>query len=156
MERIKEIVKAFEQPGSFLSSAMLKKSRHKEVSKVCKPQYFAGTQFLERDTQMEMLDGLLYRPKNAKQKRNLIVAVASSGMGKSAFVDEYCRRTSETGLINCIAISFNTVEFWKIDIRGWCNKFGSRFGCSTFNVVLPVKSINILSGTHSRCIKNKL
>jgi hypothetical protein len=111
VERIKEIVKAFEQPGSFLSSAMVKKNRHKEVSIVCQPQYFAGAQFLERDTQMEMLDGLLYRPKNAKQKRNLIVAVASSGMGKSAFVDEYCRRRSSETDLNCIAISFNTNVF---------------------------------------------
>ena len=111
VERIKEIVKAFEQPGSFLSSAMVKKDRHKEVSIVCQPQYFAGAQFLERDTQMEMLDGLLYRPKNAKQKRNLIVAVASSGMGKSAFVDEYCRRRSSETDLNCIAISFNTNVF---------------------------------------------
>ena len=60
---------------------------------------------------MEMLDGLLYRPKNAKQKRNLIVAVASSGMGKSAFVDEYCRRRSSEADLNCIAISFNTNVF---------------------------------------------
>ena len=111
MERIKEIVKAFEQPGSFLSSAMVKKNRHKEVTIVCQPQYFAGAQFLERDTQMEMLDGLLYHPKNAKQKRNLIVAVASSGMGKSAFVDEYCRRRSSETDLNCIAISFNTKAF---------------------------------------------
>ena len=111
MERIKEIVKAFEQPGSFLSSAMVKNNRHKEVSTVCQPQYFAGAQFLERDTQMEILDGLLYRPKNAKQKRNLIVAVASSGMGKSAFVDEYFRRRSSETDLNCIAISFNTNVF---------------------------------------------
>ena len=61
---------------------------------------------------MEMLDGLLYRPKNEKKKSNLIVAVASSGMGKSAFVDEFCRRSSETDL-NCIAITFNTNAFGK-------------------------------------------
>ena len=52
---------------------------------------FKGSMFMEREAQMKLLDGLLFKAKNATKKRLLIVAVASSGMGKSAFVDEYCR-----------------------------------------------------------------
>ena len=72
---------------------------------------------MERETQMTLLDKLLYNPKNAKEKRNLIVAVAASGMGKSAFVDEYSRRLLNTAknhqrsIMHPIAITFNTAEF---------------------------------------------
>jgi hypothetical protein len=72
---------------------------------------------MERETQMTLLDKLLYNPKNAKEKRNLIVAVAASGMGKSAFVDEYSRRLLNTAKnhqhssMHPIAITFNTAEF---------------------------------------------
>ena len=59
------------------------------MSTVCYPQVFKGSMFMEREMQMKLLDGLLFNAKNAKEKRSLIVAVASSGMGKSAFVDEY-------------------------------------------------------------------
>eukprot|EP01036_Dinobryon_divergens_P022102 gene22102-30337_t len=66
-----------------------------------------GARFMERETQFRLLDSFLFQPKNAKQKRSLIVAVAASGMGKSAFVDEYCRRSTD----GCIAITYNTEEF---------------------------------------------
>ena len=72
---------------------------------------------MERETQMTLLDKLLYNPKNAKEKRNLIVAVAASGMGKSAFVDEYSSRLlnkakdHQLSNIHSIAITFNTDEF---------------------------------------------
>lgn len=51
--------------------------------------------FMERETQMALLDKLLFQqPKNAKLRRNLIMTIAALGMGKSAlyYVDEYCRR----------------------------------------------------------------
>ena len=65
---------------------------------------------------MAFLDKLLFQPKNAKLKRNLIVIVAASGMGKSALLDEYCRRRllnstsgdKSSGIIHPIAVLYNT------------------------------------------------
>ena len=68
---------------------------------------------------MALLDNkLLFQPKNSKLKRNLIVTVASSGMGKSAFVDEYCRRRllhstrgdKSSGIVHPIAFTYNTTD----------------------------------------------
>jgi hypothetical protein len=111
------IVKNFGKVESTLIGASLKKNRDSAVSAVCSPQFFKGSNFMERETQMTLLDNLLFNPKNAKEKRNLIVAVAASGMGKSAFVDEYSSRLlnkakdHQLSNIHPIAITFNTDEF---------------------------------------------
>ena len=111
------IVKNFGNVESTLIGASLKKNRDSAVSAVCSPQFFKGSNFMERETQMALLDNLLFNPKNAKEKRNLIVAVAASGMGKSAFVDEYSSRLlnkakdHQLSNIHPIAITFNTDEF---------------------------------------------
>ena len=118
-----EIIRTFGKSGTEFSNAVLKARRDRSVSTVCHPQVFKDSLFMERETQMKSLDDLIFNAKNAKDKRSLIVAVASSGMGKSAFVDEYCRkrllRISEEhdiddGLRNNvypIAITFNTKMF---------------------------------------------
>jgi hypothetical protein len=70
--------------------------------------------FMERDMQMRLLDSLLFKPKNLKERRNLLVAVAASGMGKSAFVDEYSWRLLNMAKLSCIhpiAITFNIKDF---------------------------------------------
>ena len=110
-------MKNFGNTDSDLSSAILKENCCAEASAVCRPQVFNDSMFLERETQINLLDDLLFKPKNAKGKRNLIVAVASSGMGKSAFVDEYSSRLlnkakdHQLSNIHPIAITFNTNEF---------------------------------------------
>ena len=120
--KVDEIIRTFGKSGTEFSSAVLKARRDRDVSTVCYPQVFKGSMFMERETQMKLLDGLLFNAKNAKEKRLLIVAVASSGMGKSAFVDEYCRmrllrmaeHDTDDGLrnnIHPIAITFNTLVF---------------------------------------------
>jgi hypothetical protein len=88
---VDKIIKKFGKTKT-LRSAVLKVERYKKVAVVCNPQAFPGSMFLERESQMALLDTLLFQPKNPKLKRNLIVTVAASGMGKSALVDEYCRR----------------------------------------------------------------
>ena len=108
MGKINSVINKFGKTGTIdLSSAILKERRYLNATAICRPQVFMGARFMERETQFRLLDSFLFQPKNAKQKRNLIVAVAASGMGKSAFVDEYCRRTTDS----CIAITYNTVEF---------------------------------------------
>eukprot|EP01035_Chromulina_nebulosa_P023162 gene23162-30016_t len=114
VDQIKKIIYKFGKPGtSYMSRALLKEKRFQNVTAVCEPQYFTGSMFMERESQMRLLDGFLFEPKNGKGKRNLITAVASSGMGKSAFTDEYCRRTAENELscILPIVISYNTLVF---------------------------------------------
>lgn len=112
-----EIISKFGKPGStdLLSSAFLKKLRFQKVTAVCQPQSFMGARFKERESQMRLLDGFLFKPRNTKGKRNLITAIASSGMGKSAFIDEYCRLIAgnEYSCIHPIAISYNTKQFGK-------------------------------------------
>ena len=120
--KLDDIIRTFGKYGTEFSTAVLKARRNRDVSTVCHPQVFKGSMFMERETQTKLLDGLLFNAKNAKEKRSLIVAVASSGMGKSAFVDEYCRtrllrmaeHDTDDGLRNDvypIAITFNTKEF---------------------------------------------
>ena len=114
MDQIKKIVHQFAKPGTtYLSSAILKERRYQNVTAICKPQSFTGARFMERESQIRLLDSFLFQPKNAKGKRDLITAVASSGMGKSAFTDEYCRRTAGNtrSCIHPIAITYNTLEF---------------------------------------------
>jgi hypothetical protein len=115
---VDKIIKEFGKTRT-LRSAVLKVERDKKVAVVCDPQAFSGSMFMERESQMAFLDKLLFQPKNLKQKRNLIVTVAASGMGKSAFLDEYCRRrllNSTSGdkssdIIHPIAVSYNTNAF---------------------------------------------
>ena len=117
--KIEKIIGSCGKSGTFLGSAVLKARRDKDVAVVCEPQAFSGSLFMEREAQMSLLDSLLFRSKNAKKKRNLIVAVASSGMGKSAFVDEYSRwrlRKSAnddklSDITHPIAITYNTDTF---------------------------------------------
>ena len=117
MVRGSPIVKNFGNAESTLIGASLKLNRDSAVSTVCSRQFFMGSNFMEHETQMTLLDNLLFNPKNAKEKRNLIVAVAASGMGKSAFVDDFSRRLLNTAKnhqrssIHPIAITFNTAEF---------------------------------------------
>ena len=117
MVRGSPIVKNFGNAESTLIGASLKLNRDSAVSTVCSRQFFMGSNFMEHETQMTLLDNLLFNPKNAKEKRNLIVAVAASGMGKSAFVDEYSSRLlnkakdHQLSNIHPIAITFNTNEF---------------------------------------------
>ena len=109
-----KIISKFGRPGSTdLSSAFLKELRFQNVTAVCQPQSFMGARFKERESQMRLLDGFLFKPKNIKGKRNLITAIASSGMEKSAFIDEYCRfiAGNEYSCIHPIAISYNTKQF---------------------------------------------
>lgn len=117
--KVHEIINSFGKSGTHLSRAILKAKRNEDVAAVCVPQSFPGSLFMERETQMKLLDDLLFQPKNSKEKRNLIVTVAASGMGKSAFVDEYCRRRvlhwtqgeKLSGIIHPIAFSYNIDTF---------------------------------------------
>ena len=77
---VDKIIKEFGKSRT-LRSAVLKVERDKKVAEVCDPQAFSGSMFMERESQMAFLDKLLFQPKNAKLKRNLIVTVAASGMG---------------------------------------------------------------------------
>ena len=116
---IQKIIKNFGKSKT-LRGAVLKVERYKKVAVVCDPQAFPGSMFIERESQMALLDKLLFQPRNAKLKRNLIVTVAASGMGKSAFVDEYCRRRllyystsgdKSSDIVHPIAFTYNTDAF---------------------------------------------
>ena len=115
---VEKIIKNFGKSKT-LRSAVLKVERDKKVAVVCDPQAFPGSMFMEREKQMALLDKLLFQPRNSKLKRNLIVTVAASGMGKSAFVDEYCRRRllhstrgdKSSDIIHPIAFTYNTDAF---------------------------------------------
>ena len=119
--KVLEIIKSFGKSGTVLSSAVLKARRDKDVAAVvCVPQAFPGSMFMEREAQLKLLDDLLFQPRNLKLKRNLILTVAASGMGKSAFVDEYCRRLlhstpgdTSSGTILPITITYNSDVFGK-------------------------------------------
>ena len=56
---------------------------------------------------MRLFDDFLFQPKNTNQKRTLTGQSSASGLGKLAFVDEYCRRSTN----NCITITYNTEQF---------------------------------------------
>ena len=113
MDQIRSVIKSFGQPGTLLSKAVLKEGRNKTVQTVSNHRSFPDTLFLERETQMNMLDSMLFGERNAKLKRNILVVLASWGMGKSAFVDEYCQRrirAFEEGQSSLfpVAITFNS------------------------------------------------
>ena len=105
---VDKIIKKFGKSKT-LRSAVLKVERDKKVAVVCTPQAFSGSMFMERETQMTLLP-------TQEFERNLIVTVAASGMGKSAFVGEYCRRRllhstrgdKSSGIVYPIAFTYNT------------------------------------------------
>ena len=104
------MVKSFGKPGSPLSTAVLKDRRDKHVHSVCQSPSFPGAMFLEREAQLSLLDELIFDGVNHKLRRNMIVALASWGMGKSAFLDEYCQRLLRLrieGRSNIIPIAIN-------------------------------------------------
>ena len=64
-----KIIKKFGKSGT-LRSAVLKVERDKKVAVVCDPQAFPGSMFMERESQMALLDKLLFQPKNPKLNRH--------------------------------------------------------------------------------------
>ena len=75
---IEKIIKNFGKSKT-LRGAVLKVERYKKVAVVCDPQAFPGSMFMERESQMALLDKLLFQPRNAKLKRNLIVPLLHRG-----------------------------------------------------------------------------
>ena len=72
---VDKIIKEFGKSRTLRSAVLKVEERDKKVAVVCDPQAFSGSMFMERESQMAFLDKLLFQPKNAKLKRNLIVTV---------------------------------------------------------------------------------
>ena len=67
MVRGSPIVKNFGNAESTLIGASLKQNRDSAVSAVCSRQIFMGSNFMEHETQMTLLDNFLFNPKTRRK-----------------------------------------------------------------------------------------